>query len=161
MGLDYMFKCWVPDSKDEMYIWGLSGPLWTWKRTRMTTGSYEEKKPNGKIERHDVQTMREREIERHWGRMRHMSDEVCILANAPVNDRTFTVPARNELLSMDKNLAESDPRHTLPDCFSHSPYQADVCCLKLQLFSSFNRWIVVVEPHIMRCMKSLNRGHVY
>lgn len=67
-----------------------------------------------------------------------MNDEVWIFANAPVSDHSSTVPARNECLSMDKKLqarvlAESDTRHALPDCFSHSPYQADMGFVRLSL----------------------------
>lgn len=37
-------------------------------------------------------------------RVRQMNDEVWIFANGPVSDRSSTVPARDEWLSMDKKL---------------------------------------------------------
>lgn len=58
-----------------------------------------------------------------------MSDEVWIFANAPVTDGSSSVPAGDEWPSMEEKLqarvlAESDTRHALLDCFSHSSHQA-------------------------------------
>lgn len=103
------------------------------RRRRMTVGTYDRERLSGKVE-----TQRNRKRERLWRRVRQMNDEVWIFANAPVSDRSSTVPARDECLSMDKKLqawvlAESDTRHALPDCFSHSPYEADVGFVRLSL----------------------------
>lgn len=109
----------------------------------------------GSVERNREQLRRERSGDKERAQM---NDEVWSCSNAPASDCCSTVPARDERLSKDEELqawvlAECDTRHALPRCFSHSPYQADVCSERLRL----NRYLVVGQwtaPWVNLCFTS-------
>lgn len=65
----------------------------------MTVGAYSRETLSGKAER-------DKETPKEWlrRRVRPMNDEVWIFPNAPVSDRSRSVPARDECLSVGKKL---------------------------------------------------------
>lgn len=89
----------------EACIWHLSGPLvrhpvfFRESDSRRIT-----EKLSGKVERRGTQKR-----EQLWRRVRQMNDEVWLFANAPVSDRSSTLPAKDEWLSVDKKAPSLSP----------------------------------------------------